>query len=130
MDFDFENEALGQDSDSNEIYLKDIWPNLTEVQEIIDRSIGTEMFTNEYGTIFDGDERWQNLETPTGDVFEWDPNSTRAQATVLRGHDHGDFPGQGHQELLNAPEAGRFGHHRAASPRQDPSSRTPRPVST
>ncbi|WP_315279018.1 aconitate hydratase AcnA [Kocuria carniphila] len=76
MDFDFENEALGQDSEGNDIYLKDIWPNPTEVQEIIDRSIDTEMFTTEYGTIFDGDERWQNLETPTGDVFEWDPNST------------------------------------------------------
>ncbi|WP_431812983.1 aconitate hydratase [Kocuria sp. cx-455] len=76
MDFDFENEALGQDSDGNDIYLKDIWPNPTEVQEIIDRSIETDMFTKEYGTIFDGDERWQNLNTPTGDVFEWDPNST------------------------------------------------------
>jgi len=76
MDFDFENEALGQDSDGNDIYLKDIWPNPTEVQEIIDRSIDTDMFTTQYGTIFDGDERWQNLETPTGDVFEWDPNST------------------------------------------------------
>ena len=76
MDFDFENEALGQDSDGKDIYLKDIWPNPTEVQEIIDRSIDTEMFITQYGTIFDGDERWQNLETPTGDVFEWDPNST------------------------------------------------------
>ena len=76
MDFDFENEALGQDSDGNDIYLKDIWPNPTEVQEIIDRSIDTDMFTTQYGTIFDGDERWQNLETPTGDVFEWYPNST------------------------------------------------------
>ncbi|GAA4703011.1 aconitate hydratase AcnA [Kocuria gwangalliensis] len=76
MDFDFENEALGQDPDGNDIYLKDIWPNPTEVQEIIDRSIDTDMFTTQYGTIFDGDERWQNLETPTGDVFEWDPNST------------------------------------------------------
>ncbi|WFP15456.1 aconitate hydratase AcnA [Citricoccus muralis] len=76
MDFDFENDALGQDADGNDVYLKDIWPDPTEVQKIIDASIDTEMFTKEYGTIFDGDERWQSLETPTGATFEWDDQST------------------------------------------------------
>ncbi|MDO5619355.1 aconitate hydratase AcnA [Kocuria sp.] len=76
MDFDFESEPLGQDSDGNDVFLKDIWPDPAEVQKIIDASIDTEMFTREYGTIFDGDERWQNLDTPTGKVFEWDANST------------------------------------------------------
>ncbi|WP_047692031.1 aconitate hydratase AcnA [Kocuria sp. ZOR0020] len=76
MDFDFESQALGQDADGNDVFLKDIWPDPAEVQKIIDASIDTEMFTNEYGTIFDGDERWQNLDTPTGKVFEWDENST------------------------------------------------------
>ena len=76
MDFDFQNEPLGQDSEGNDVYLKDIWPDPTEVQQIIDDSIETEMFTDSYGTIFDGDERWQSLETPTGKTFEWDPKST------------------------------------------------------
>ncbi|WP_277245386.1 aconitate hydratase AcnA, partial [Micrococcus terreus] len=76
MDFDFENDPLGQDSEGKDIFLKDIWPDPTEVQEIIDASIDTEMFTKEYSTIFDGDERWQSLDTPEGDTFEWDPNST------------------------------------------------------
>ena len=76
MDFDFESEPLGQDADGNDVYLKDIWPEPAEVQRIIDASIDTEMFTREYGTIFDGDERWQNLDTPTGKTFEWDPQST------------------------------------------------------
>ncbi|WP_336649354.1 aconitate hydratase [Kocuria rosea] len=76
MDFDFENESLGQDADGNEVYLKDIWPDPAEVQKIIDASIDTEMFTREYGAIFDGDERWQNLDTPTGKTFEWNPEST------------------------------------------------------
>ncbi|MDO4919780.1 aconitate hydratase AcnA [Kocuria sp.] len=76
MDFDFENEPLGQDSDGKDVFLKDIWPDPTEVQKIIDASMDTEMFDREYGTIFDGDERWQNLDTPTGDVFQWDPEST------------------------------------------------------
>ncbi|MFI7581992.1 aconitate hydratase AcnA [Kocuria kalidii] len=76
MDFDFDSEPLGQDADGNEVFLKDIWPDATEVQKIIDASIDTEMFTHEYSTIFDGDERWQNLETPTGKTFEWNPEST------------------------------------------------------
>ncbi len=76
MDFDFETEPLGQDAEGNDVYLKDIWPDPAEVQRIIDSSIDTEMFTREYGTIFDGDERWQNLDTPTGETFEWNEQST------------------------------------------------------
>ncbi|MBM7050691.1 aconitate hydratase AcnA [Rothia sp. ZJ1223] len=76
MDFDFEKDALGQDADGKDIYLKDIWPDPAEVQRIIDSSVDTEMYNKEYGTIFDGDERWQSLETPTGETFEWDANST------------------------------------------------------
>ncbi|WP_237223788.1 aconitate hydratase AcnA [Rothia nasisuis] len=76
MDFDFEKDALGTDADGNEVYLKDIWPDPEEVQKIIDESVDTEMYTKEYGTIFDGDERWQALETPTGSTFEWDEAST------------------------------------------------------
>ncbi|MCJ8504796.1 aconitate hydratase [Kocuria flava] len=76
MDFDFETEPLGQDAEGNDVYLKDIWPDPAEVQRIIDSSIDTEMFTREYGTIFDGDERWQNLDTPTGKTFEWSEQST------------------------------------------------------
>ncbi|WP_237236609.1 aconitate hydratase AcnA [Rothia nasimurium] len=76
MDFDFEKDALGTDADGNEVYLKDIWPDPEEVQKIIDESLDTEMYNKEYGTIFDGDERWQALETPTGSTFEWDEKST------------------------------------------------------
>jgi aconitate hydratase len=76
MDFDFETEALGQDADGNDVFLKDIWPNPTEVQEVMDASIDKDMFVNSYATIFDGDERWQSLPTPTGDTFEWDEKST------------------------------------------------------
>ncbi|MFQ4149339.1 aconitate hydratase [Arthrobacter sp. LAPM80] len=76
MDFDFENDALGQDADGNDVFLADIWPNPVEVQEVMDASIDREMFTNSYATIFDGDDRWKSLETPEGNVFEWDPKST------------------------------------------------------
>ncbi|MDO4898523.1 MAG: aconitate hydratase AcnA, partial [Rothia sp. (in: high G+C Gram-positive bacteria)] len=76
MDFDFDTEPLGQDADGKDVYLKDIWPDPAEVQKIIDESVSTDMYNKEYGTIFDGDERWQSLDTPTGDTFEWDAEST------------------------------------------------------
>ncbi|PVE19162.1 aconitate hydratase [Arthrobacter sp. Bz4] len=76
MDFDFAADPLGQDDDGNDVFLKDIWPNPVEVQQIIDESIDKEMFKASYSTIFDGDERWQSLPTPAGDTFEWDPEST------------------------------------------------------
>ncbi|WP_300345716.1 aconitate hydratase [Nesterenkonia sp.] len=76
MDFDFENDPLGQDSEGNDVYLRDIWPDPTEVQQIIDESIDTSMYTSKYGSIFDGDHRWQSLDTPEGETFTWDENST------------------------------------------------------
>ena len=76
MDFDFESEALGQDKDGNDVYLKDIWPSADEVQSTIDSSIDREMFTAQYADVFAGDERWTSLDTPEGNTFAWDDQST------------------------------------------------------
>jgi aconitate hydratase len=76
MDFDFEKEPLGQDSDGHDVFLRDIWPSAAEVQDTIDSSIDTAMFDKEYSAVFEGDERWQSLPTPTGDTFEWHQDST------------------------------------------------------
>ncbi|WP_010524271.1 aconitate hydratase [Nesterenkonia sp. F] len=76
MDFDFENQPLGQDEDGQDVYLRDIWPDPVEVQKIIDSSISTEMFTSEYESVFAGDHRWKELDTPEGTTFDWDPDST------------------------------------------------------
>ena len=76
MDVDLLNDPLGDDQDGNPVYLKDIWPTTTEVQAVIDSSIDADMFTSRYQDVFAGDERWRNLNTPTGDTFEWDPKST------------------------------------------------------
>jgi aconitate hydratase len=76
MNFDFEKDALGQGSDGNDVYLADIWPDAAEVQATIDSSIDTSMFTHEYAGVFDGDDRWRSLPTPTGATFEWDEKST------------------------------------------------------
>ena len=76
MDFDFENDALGQDTDGNDVFLRDIWPAPAEVQEVIGSAISAEMFATDYADVFAGDERWRSLPTPTGNVFEWDADST------------------------------------------------------
>jgi len=76
MDFDFETDALGQDADGNDVFLKDIWPSAQEIDDTIKASISQDMFRNSYATVFDGDARWQGLATPEGDTFAWDEKST------------------------------------------------------
>jgi aconitate hydratase len=76
MNFDFEVDALGRDQDGNDVFLKDIWPDAAVVQETIDSSINEGMFTHEYASVFEGDDRWKSLPTPIGSVFEWDEKST------------------------------------------------------
>ncbi|WP_460599644.1 aconitate hydratase [Flexivirga lutea] len=76
MDFDFEKDSLGQDAEGNEVFLKDIWPAPAEVEQVMAQSISTEMFRKDYADVFAGDERWQSLPTPEGDIFEWDAEST------------------------------------------------------
>ncbi|RSN21945.1 aconitate hydratase [Amycolatopsis roodepoortensis] len=76
MDFDFETQPLGQDSEGNDVFLKDIWPSAKEIQETIDYAITQEMFTKDYADVFDGGERWKSLPTPEGKTFDWDAEST------------------------------------------------------
>ncbi|GAB3633345.1 aconitate hydratase AcnA [Microbacterium shaanxiense] len=76
MHFDFETDALGKDEKGEDVFLKDIWPAPGEIQDIIDSSISREQFIKQYATVFDGDERWTSLPTPTGPIFEWDDQST------------------------------------------------------
>ncbi|MEY4494008.1 MAG: hypothetical protein RL570_123 [Actinomycetota bacterium] len=76
MDFDFETDSLGEGSDGNPVFLKDIWPTAEEVQKTIDESINSDMFKTQYAGVFEGDARWKSLPTPKGAVFEWDPKST------------------------------------------------------
>ncbi|MBF6463694.1 aconitate hydratase [Nocardia beijingensis] len=76
MDFDFENDPLGKDTEGNDVFLKDIWPSPQEIQDTIDRVISRDMFLEDYKDVFRGDERWRSLPTPEGKTFEWDAEST------------------------------------------------------
>jgi aconitate hydratase len=76
MDVDLYADPLGQDRDGNDVYMSDLWPTAAEVEEVIGQAISSDMFTDDYSDVFAGDERWRNLETPDGDTFAWDPDST------------------------------------------------------
>ncbi|MBW3086163.1 Aconitate hydratase A [Austwickia sp. TVS 96-490-7B] len=76
MDFDFETQPLGQDSDGQDVFLRDIWPSPAEVEETIARSITRDIFVEDYKDVFAGDSRWQSLDTPEGNTFSWDAAST------------------------------------------------------
>jgi aconitate hydratase len=76
MDIDLYAEPIGAGSDGQPVYLRDIWPSQAEVEEAIRTSVRSEMFRKRYAGVFNGDERWRNLETPTGELFRWDAWST------------------------------------------------------
>src|SRR5215216_1352276 len=76
MDIDLLDEPLGQDADGGDVYLSDIWPSAEEVAHTVEEAVQSDMFTKSYGDVFEGDERWNSLDVPEGDRFEWDPEST------------------------------------------------------
>ena len=76
MDHDFDSDPLGHDSTGAPVYLRDIWPTPAEVQAVIDSSINADVFKSEYSHVFEGDNRWKSLPTPTGKTFTWDEKST------------------------------------------------------
>ncbi|WP_434094136.1 aconitate hydratase AcnA [Nonomuraea wenchangensis] len=76
MDLDLDTEPLGVGNDGQPVYLRDIWPSPEEVTEVVHSSIGREMFERDYADVFKGDDHWRSLPIPTGDTFEWDPDST------------------------------------------------------
>ena len=76
MDFDFDSDPLGRTEDGQPVFLKDIWPSAEQVQATIDASIDRKMFEDDYADVFSGDERWRGLDTPEGNVFSWDAEST------------------------------------------------------
>ena len=72
----FDSDPLGTDNDGKPVYLKDIWPTQAEVAAAIEKGVTSESFRKEYATVSDGDASWQGLSFPTGDVYQWEPDST------------------------------------------------------
>ena len=76
---DLADEPIGNDKDGRAVFLRDIWPTQDEVNEVMGKAITQEMYATEYGRIFDGDEYWKTMPSPTGAMFEWDATSTYVQ---------------------------------------------------
>jgi aconitate hydratase len=72
----FDTDPLGTDQAGKPVYLKDIWPSQKEVAEAIEKGLSSESFRKEYATVSSGDANWQGLRFPTGDVYQWEPDST------------------------------------------------------
>ena len=71
--------ALGTDADGNDVFLKDVWPTSKEINELIASSLSSDMFESRYGEVYEGDARWQGIETPAGNQYKWDDSSTYVQ---------------------------------------------------
>ncbi|WTQ56948.1 aconitate hydratase AcnA [Streptomyces sp. NBC_00158] len=76
MKVDITADAIGVDTEGNPVFLKDIWPSEAEVNDVVANAIGEDMFSKSYQDVFAGDAQWQALSIPTGNTFEWDPQST------------------------------------------------------
>lgn len=76
VDIDIYNEPIGNGSDGNPVFLKDIWPTQDEVKETVQNVLNPEIFDAQYSQVFEGDETWKSLETPEGNLYEWSDDST------------------------------------------------------
>ncbi|MEM7431901.1 MAG: aconitate hydratase AcnA [Pseudomonadota bacterium] len=76
MDVNLFNDALGTDHDGNDVYLKDIWPSMTEINSVIAENIDSDMFKSSYDSVFAGDENWNRIDSPEGEIYTWDEAST------------------------------------------------------
>ena len=76
MDIDLYDEPLGEDRHGHPVFLSDIWPSAADVATTVDEAVQSDMFHKSYSEVFDGDERWNSLSVPTGELFAWDERST------------------------------------------------------
>ncbi len=76
VDMDLTKEPLGKGKDGEDVYLKDIWPTQEEVSAAVGQFVTAEQFRREYEFVFEGNDQWKSMKTPTGDRFAWDENST------------------------------------------------------
>ena len=76
LDIDLTGDPIGQGSDGQDVYLRDIWPTQQEIHELIESSVKSEMFKESYGEVFEGGEEWEALDVPEGDRYDWNDDST------------------------------------------------------
>jgi aconitate hydratase len=89
VDADLTSEPLGTAPDGSPIFLSDLWPSQAEVGEAVRASVSPQQFVEEYGRIFEGDDRWRELPTPSGPIYAWDPDSTYVREPPFFSDPHG-----------------------------------------
>ena len=80
IDIDLTSEPIGRDRNGRDVYLRDLWPNPSEIATIVSRSISPDQFMEQYATVFDGPPEWRDISTDTSDLYRWNPDSTYIQA--------------------------------------------------
>jgi aconitate hydratase len=116
VDVDLDHEPLGQDGDGNPVYLRDIWPSQQEIRDTIRAALKPEMYVRRYAEVFEGDDLWQALPLPEGDLalYEWDDGlHLHPEPSLLRGDEPGADPRSGRG---GGPGAGRPGAHHHHGP--------------
>lgn len=76
MDVDLTRDAIGEGADGSPVYLRDVWPSQADIQAVIAQSISSSMYRHAYSDIYEGDDRWRDLEVPDGNLYAWDSRST------------------------------------------------------
>ncbi len=76
VDIDLTTEPLGADKEGAPVYLSDIWPSQDEVRDVVNSAVTANVFADNYAHVFEGDENWKSMETPTGQLYDWDAEST------------------------------------------------------
>jgi aconitate hydratase A / 2-methylisocitrate dehydratase len=76
VDIDLTSEPLGTDRDGKPVFMAELWPSNEEVASVVAEQVRSEVFTRNYASVFDGDERWRDLPVPAGNRYAWDPAST------------------------------------------------------
>jgi aconitate hydratase len=79
MNVDLFNDSLGDDTDGNAVYLKDLWPTNKEIEDYINSILTPEMFRSRYANVLDGEENWQKIKTTASETYQWSPGSTYIQ---------------------------------------------------
>jgi aconitate hydratase len=76
MDIDLDTEPIGQGTEGEDVFLRDLWPSSQEIEETVATALDGDMFRTQYADVFTGDDRWQALPVPEGDLYAWDESST------------------------------------------------------
>ncbi|MGD9679421.1 MAG: aconitate hydratase, partial [Vulcanibacillus sp.] len=79
IDMDFENEPIGFGTNNQSVFLRDLWPTNVEIEEVINKSLNSKIFKEQYSNVFEANELWNKIDAPVGEIYEWDDDSTYIQ---------------------------------------------------